>query len=451
MLEPVYESTDTIHLKISEVRNKARMGAQRVRDELGSELGEEESYNPLFLQLLESVYDAVILTQLHGKIVKANTRASEFFQHSTETLTEQNIIHLIAGGTFEHLHTIYENLSGEKRLFIEAECVRRNGSRFPADITVSLLQVEESEQLCFFIRNISARKKTEAALQQAQEELVSTAHRAGMAEIATGVLHDVGNLLNSVNISAELLTDAANTEAQEALMLLSSLLDEQEGKLARFFAEDERGPQIPEFIRQISETLADDLATLQKEATHLKQKIATINESITMQQEYAKTGLFMEEVELSTLIEDALALQKGSITRHDMMIDRRYSEVPPIRVQKSKLIHAIVNLISNAKDAMLHIPESKRVIIIETGVEDDRVYCRVTDNGEGIAAENLERVFTHGFSTKEKGHGFGLHTSANFMTEMGGSIVAQSEGIGHGATFVLFFPLTADDAEGVGE
>lgn len=439
-----YESTETIHLKISDIHKQGSEDAQRIRDEILETTQTGRIFDPIFVQLLESVYDAVLLTHLHGRVVRSNTRACDFFNIETADFNDHNIVDLIAGATFEHLETIYKTLCGERRLFIEAECIRADDSRFPAEITVSLLQVSDDEQLCFFIRNITNRIETEEALRSAQKELVSTAHRAGMAEIATGVLHDVGNLLNSVNVSAEIIRDCANSEAQGAMELLGGLLEENAHDLPGFFANDERGAQIPGFISQIRETLQHDLQQLQEEAIHLRNKISTINDAITTQQQYAKTGLFMEEVNLPLVIEDAISLQKGSITRHDMTIIKNFNQIPTIRVQKSKLIHALVNIITNAKDAMTLTPANKRTLEIELGSDEGSVYCRITDNGEGISEENLEKIFTHGFSTKTTGHGFGLHSSANFMAEMGGQMIAESDGIGKGATFTLLFPLNKE-------
>lgn len=446
MTDPIYESTDTIHLKISDVRDAPKTPAGALRDELQTaQQTDDDQYGSQFLQLLESVYDAVLLTHIHGAIVRTNQRAGEYFQYSTEEFLDLNIIHLMAGASFEHVQTILESLREQRRLFIEADCLKRDGSRFPADITVSLLELENGHLLCFFVRNISSRKQTEAALHQAQQELVQSAHQAGMAEIATGILHDVGNLLNSVNISAEMIREAAVSETPEALALIAEHLDANRDDLVTFLQEDDMGIHIHDYLRQIAETLQAEMKQLRQETIHLRNKISTINDVVTTQQEYAKSGLFREETSLSTVIEDALAMQQGSISRHDMTIDKQLAELPLIRVPKSKLIHTLVNIIMNAKDAMLRTPPMERHLRIETGEDDGMVWCRISDTGEGIAEENLSRIFTHGFSTKETGHGFGLHTSANFMREMGGSITVDSDGIGKGASFTLSFPLNQED------
>ncbi len=102
----------------------------------------------------------------------------------------------------------------------------------------------------------------------------------------------------------------------------------------------------------------------------------------------------------------------------------------------------LVNLIRNAKYAVAHSSSPiKRVIVSILSPADKWVQIQIQDNGVGIAPENLNRIFAHGFTTKQVGHGFGRHSSALAAKEMGGALHAHSDGLGHGTLFTLELPV----------
>ena len=108
----------------------------------------------------------------------------------------------------------------------------------------------------------------------------------------------------------------------------------------------------------------------------------------------------------------------------------------------------LTNLVKNSREAMVAAKHQGQRAVLRISVEQldtDLMEIRISDNGCGIGPENLDKIFNHGFTTKDQGHGFGLHTCANFMTEMGGTLRAESDGIGKGATFVMRFPLNQQD------
>jgi C4-dicarboxylate-specific signal transduction histidine kinase len=163
---------------------------------------------------------------------------------------------------------------------------------------------------------------------------------------------------------------------------------------------------------------------------------------IAAQQSYATQESLTDTLDLEQIMEDAITIQENSIARHHIRIEKHYQPVPKLLIQKVKLVHILINLIKNAKDAMMDIPDEARVISIRIEKKEPFAYIRISDVGHGIKKGLSEKIFSHGFSTKTDGHGFGLHSSANYMTEMGSKIWAESEGEGKGATFVLQFPLS---------
>ncbi len=278
-------------------------------------------------------------------------------------------------------------------------------------------------------------------LREAQKELVEKAHKAGMADIAAGTLHNVGNLLNSVKASIEaieVIIDDSDSPVQ-GFSKANKLLGDNIDRLDEFICTDPRGKKLMHYFLKLEEPMRSTCDTIGKNVQRLADKVNSINNVIAAQQSYAGVGGFSENVRLADIVEDAITMQSGSIERHDISIIRDYSDVPDISIQKTKLLHILVNLIKNAKDAMLDTSQDNRSLLISIKKDTETVCIRIQDSGCGIPRENLKKIFSHGFTTKKTGHGFGLHSSANYMKEMGGEMWAESEGPGKGATFVLKF------------
>lgn len=435
--------TNTVRINVNELRGilaaPPEGGAEETRSSL--DLRQQAAYGQQFTELLESVYDAVVISHNHGQVERCNARALEYFQLEAAAIPNLSVTELIAGADHDIIRTVRRLLREDRRVFIEAECRRRDESTFPAEITVSLIHVDGQERLCFFIRNISVRRETEAALERASEGLVRAARLAGMAEIATGVLHDIGNLLNSINVSSDFLAAELRTSSVGNLTRLAQLVHEKGDRLPEFIADDPRGPKFLQALCQCAEVLADEHQALGEECERLREHLRSVVDVIRAQQSYASGVAFNETVSLGSVIDEVLLLQKPSFTRHQIQVETNFGKLPEVVIQKSKLVQVLVNLLQNARDAILQQEGAPRRILIEGGTAGEQVWLRVRDWGIGIAPENIEQVFRHGFTTKPSGHGFGLHTAANFMAEMDGRIAVASPGLGQGATFTLELPL----------
>jgi PAS domain S-box-containing protein len=449
-----YVKTDTMRIKISgaALRNNGPLDDLDLDTDFTSsdDSADSDAYEREFNELLECVYDAVIITDTSGAIHKYNGRSLDLFDYTMQAFYRLNILNIISGASEQTLATIHQTLINERRIFIEGFCNRSNQTVFPADIAVSILHLHGTERLAFFIRNISSRIQTEDALREAQQELIQTAHHAGMAEVATGVLHDVGNLLNSVNVSCEMIMKVLHESSLNSMAKVNHLLASQADPGA-FISDDPKGQKVPRLYGQLGDRMEKEREEMLEEAEHLKSKIQIIRDVISTQQGYAKTGLFFEEARMETLVEDALAILKSSMEQGNLNIEKNYISVPTVSVQKSKFVHIILNLLKNARDALIKVTDRPCIIRIDILSDplDPKYACvKVTDNGEGIAEKDLELIFTHGFTTKSTGHGFGLHSCANLMTEMNGRIHAESLGKGRGASFILALPIYQGQEEG---
>ena len=295
-------------------------------------------------------------------------------------------------------------------------------------------------------RDISAQKKARKELEDLHKQLLETSRMAGMAEVATGVLHNVGNVLNSVNVSATLVMDQVRKSKTASLAKAVQLLNAHKEDVGEFLTNDPKGRQLPAFFEALSEQLSREQAVFAKETQALQRNIEHVNLIVAMQQSFAKVSGALESVPLHELVEDALRMSSGALARHHIEVVRHFEAVPPVLVDRHKVLQILVNLVSNARQALDHRNKERRLILRVKSV-DNRVRVEVTDNGAGIAPENLTRIFQHGFTTKKTGHGFGLHSGANAAKEMGGSLTVQSDGPGTGATFILELPVSMNSGQ----
>jgi signal transduction histidine kinase len=293
---------------------------------------------------------------------------------------------------------------------------------------------------------VAARERARTELAEAQESLVLTSHRAGMAEVATGVLHNVGNVLNSINISASVLSERLRHSAVESVSKAAALLQKPQDELARFLTEDTRGKALPGYLQRLGEVLIDDNREMQEEVTALARNVEHIKTIVSMQQSYARVGGVLEELDPKDLVEDALQINNASLGRHSIQLLRDYRPAPRVLVDRHKVLQILVNLVSNARHALNEKEADRRAVLSIRTAGPDRVRISVTDNGIGIAPENLKRIFSQGFTTRKDGHGFGLHSGAIAARELGGSLTVHSDGVGKGASFTLELPTAGPTA-----
>jgi PAS domain S-box-containing protein len=292
------------------------------------------------------------------------------------------------------------------------------------------------------IQDTTLQKAREMELERVHKELVTASREAGMAEVATNVLHNVGNILNSVNISASLVAERLRQSKAAGVSRLAAMLVEQGDRAGQFIAEDARGKRVPEYLAALgTQLLADQRAALEELAL-LRDNLEHIKDTVNMQQSYAKLCGVTETIEVAELVEDSLRLNAGAFARHGVALCREFAEVPSIQVDKHKVLQILVNLVRNAKYACDDSGRSDKLITLKIAALPGGVSITVKDNGIGIPPQNLPRLFQHGFTTRPSGHGFGLHSGAVAAQELGGTLRAESDGEGCGAAFTLELPLT---------
>ncbi len=297
-------------------------------------------------------------------------------------------------------------------------------------------------------QDITERRRSELELERVHEQVRSSARQAGMAEVATNVLHNVGNVLTSINVCAALLTDGLKRSKAPDLCRVAALLQAQGAQLGEFMTSDERGKLVPGYLHALGEQLVNDTRAALEHAASLRENLEHVKNAVAMQQNYAKVTCVRETVSVVDLVEDSLRLCAGAFTRHGIELCREFEPTPPITVDKHKVLQILVNLVRNAKYACDESGKKDKLLRLRVESDGKVVRISVIDNGVGIAPENMSRLFTHGFTTRRSGHGFGLHSGAMAAQELGGSLRAESAGPGQGATFVLELPRESAQAAG---
>jgi PAS domain S-box-containing protein len=397
--------------------------------------------------LIESTDDMWCMLDMEGRLLLGNTAVKQGYRKLTG---EEAVL----GGKFfkgrpELWQQRYDTIRTGQRLRLEEEYVFGD-RRVVTETNFNPVKNEAGEVVgvAIFTRDNTAKKQAEANLGDMRRTLVDVSRQAGMAEVATGVLHNVGNTLNSVNVAANVITDKVRKLRVPGLIQATEMLAQHSGQeLATFLSNDPRGQQLPGYFRALAEHLRQEQQVLLDEMEALNKGIDHIKSIVTMQQEHARSIGAVDLLPVPRLVDEAVKLHLSALKELGIRLDFDYADVPPIPVDRHKLLQILLNLLNNARHSIMENNRPDKHLAIRVRLHEDgkRLLIEVKDNGVGIAPENLPRIFSQGFTTKKDGHGFGLHISALAAGEMKGKLSCSSPGPGQGATFTLELPMEVNE------
>jgi PAS domain S-box-containing protein len=292
------------------------------------------------------------------------------------------------------------------------------------------------------VEDVTERKQATRQVEMLHQQLVTASRQAGMADVATGVLHNVGNVLTSVNVTVHDVLDRLRTSRLSHLHRVVEMLQGERARRPDFLTADPKGRQVPDFLAKLDNHLADENQRLRTDVESLVRHFEHIRQIIVTQQNSARLFGVTENLTPAQLFEDAVKLIAQSLERHGISLERSFGAAPPVKADRHKVLQILVNLLKNAKDALLDAGTPEGRISVRVRRDAEHVALVVADNGPGISRDHLTKIFQHGFTTKQNGHGFGLHSAVLAAREMGGDLEVASEGPGCGATFTLTLPLT---------
>lgn len=294
--------------------------------------------------------------------------------------------------------------------------------------------------------DITTRKKAAEEVTLLNQQLLSVARQIGKADIAASTLHNVGNVLNSASVSIDMLHEKIEFSYGKEIVSVLNLLKDHESNLPDYLTQDPKGKLIPHYLAELADPLENSTTGIITEIAEIKKQLQHIKDIVATQMDIGRSAGLVEKIALSSLIDSAIQISDNSRQFKGIAIHKKYEKIPPLSADKTKLLQILVNVVQNAKESVLANENAKEKEIHISMTSDPiqkAVLLSIKDNGVGILSENLIKIFSFGFSTKENGHGYGLHSSGLAAQEMGGKLEAQSEGIGKGAVFNLTLPLMA--------
>lgn len=416
--------------------------------------------------IVETATEGILIIRKNRTLELVTDRAAGIFGYSSAEMVNRTITEFVNHEFTHKLNDEFEKLMSGKGSQFDLKFEKKDGSELWCIVSTNPIFDEFGKVSSGYamLMDITARKKAETELElhkrdlerlvadrteeleKTHRELVEKAHKAGMADIATNIVHNVGNVLNSVKTSAHVVENLAKNSLIHNFEQANNLLRENLDSLDRFLTEDPRSETLLQYYLKIEEGLVNEHKKIEDSIKRLIEMIDAIADIVSAQQTYTNVDWLVEEVELEKTINDALIVLDDQIAACNIKVIKKINQVPKVAVQKIKLLHTLINLIKNSAEAMdmtTHEDENRLLCISLDYATKDRnsIEIKFTDTGPGIKQENLERIFSYGFTTKKGRHGLGLHSCANYMTEMGGRIWAENNKNDKGSTFTLKFHI----------
>lgn len=438
--------TKPFQLEEVQARVETHLRLRQLRSELEKQKRQlQESYRGMFENSVEGIYQS----SPEGRYLAVNPALARMYGYDSP----QELLSVVS----DIQHQVYadpcmwerfkrEIEKGDQVKGLEYQVRRRDGRAIWIRESARVVRDTQGAVHHYegFIEDITQRKESERALRVSQQQLLETSHQIGMAEMATSVLHNMGNALNSIGVSATVAAEKLGKLKVGGLTQAVGLMRAHEADLGDFITRDPHGRHLPEFLGRLAEHLAEEQSLVLEELGNLRKGVEHVNDILTVQQNYARMSSLTQAAAAVDLVEDALRMNAHSLEQHGVQVSRDYApNLPEVTVQKHKVLQILMNLIRNARYACdaSGSAEKRLTLRLNTAADGRHLRIEVADNGIGIPSENLTRIFDHGFTTRKDGHGFGLHSGVAAAKEMGGSLTVQSGGVGKGATFILEFPL----------
>jgi two-component system, NtrC family, sensor kinase len=280
---------------------------------------------------------------------------------------------------------------------------------------------------------------------ESRRQLVDQSFQAGFAELAKGVLHNLGNAMTPIGVRlsglGQRLGQAPTAEVEQA-----------SEELQRVLLDATRREDLEQFMRLACGELARTVKCAQEDVAVLTRQTSIVQGALAEQMRSTRNEHVVESVRLPELIAQSLEVVPDACRqRLSIEVDDSLRKVGVVHVARTVLRLVLQNLIINASDAVRDAGRERGKLRLSaaiarepaTGPEYLHVQCQ--DDGVGIPEDNLNRVFEKGFSTKSRGtnYGIGLHWCSNAIAALGGRMWAASDGPGLGASFHLVVPLAA--------
>jgi PAS domain S-box-containing protein len=392
--------------------------------------------------VLRSMADSLLVIDANLTIGSINPSLLELLGYAEDELIGQSP-GLIFGVEFAQGFIIENLLLQGSVSGIESSFLTRDGQVIPISVSGSMMQDERGQfqGLVCVAQDITERKRMEEEKLQLHEQLLETSRRLGMAEVASDVLHNVGNVLNSINVSIGVVADLFKNSMVGDVARISQLFHQHREDLGSYFSTNPKGKQIPAYLEKLSGQLVEEQRVAIAELDRLRENAQHAQHCVASQQDLAKVQGITEPISVVELMDEALAVNHELLEALEIVISREYDEIPQLIVDKHQVLEVLVDVIRNGCQAMALV--SPKQLFVRAKLipgPPDSVCLEIQDSGVGIPTDDLTKIFGQGYTTKDGGRGMSLHSGALVAKNLGGALRAHSEGLGHGATFSLELP-----------
>lgn len=384
--------------------------------------------------IMNAAPDAILSINADGQLTHLNHTTFDMFGLTSDAAGQTHLGELLPRfiDTAPQLDTHHSQ---------EVVGVNTGGRKFPLEISAAPL-AQDGGGYTLILRDITARKLQELKVKKLNQKLVAASRQAGIAEIATGILHNVGNVLNSITTSVALLQSANSQSSASKVRKVADMMQQHQDDLPALFAPGNKGEQLPGFLDGLCERISTELGEQKTELASLSKNIDHVAEIVASQQKFAGQTTVVEPLDLAEVLNDAIAMHSGQLKSQGIRL-RRDFQSRIIHSDRHNLMQIFVNLLRNAGEAIAEAqPDQGAIRVRVSQLDDQQLRIDVTDNGIGMDEEQKQNLFRHGFTTKTGGHGFGLHSCALAAKNMQGTLSASSPGRSKGCTFSLQLPAS---------
>ncbi len=392
--------------------------------------------------VLRSMADSLLVIEANLTIGSVNPALLELLGYAEDDLIGQSP-GLIFGEEFAQ-GSIIENLMLQGSVSgIESSFQTCDGRCIPISVSGSMIQDEQGQfqGLVCVAQDITERKRMEEEKLQLHQQLLDTSRQLGMAEVASDVLHNVGNVLNSIYVSIGVVRELVTRSIVGDVERISQLFQKHKDDLSNYLSTNPKGKQIPAYLEKLAGQLLEEQRAALAELTRLHDNAQQAQQCVAAQQDLAQPSRITEPLFIEELLEEALTANQDLLKTSQIDVVREFQEIPQLIVEKRQVLEVLVDLIRNACEAMSTSLVKRLVIraILVPGPPDS-VRLEIQDSGVGIAPEDLTKIFGQGNQTQHGGRGMSLHNGALVAKNLGGALRAHSQGKGQGATFSLELP-----------
>jgi len=421
-----------------------RASYDRARAQLQSMVDALDGEQRKLTSVLESTEDAILSLDARHRLIHINTSARELIGRRTVapmvTGIELTEILPALGGPRWRAHLDEARDHGSVRVEVVWSTPEGEHDR-ELELVITRTGSSHCDGYTIYARDVTDRKAHERRIASMHRQLVDLSRRAGMADVATNVLHNAGNVLTSMVLSCERLSSGMSGSMASDLGRALSLLPSRPENIGKFLCEDPKGVNVVPYLRELGDAMVQQGLRNQEDLKGLELGLEHMSQVIWAQQDLARAHAPLETLAVAELVETAVQVTRVKMTESiDFVME--YAEPDLVLVSdRHKVVLILANLLSNARHAVMQV--EKPQVRIRVSRRDEFLRFEVIDNGVGIPPYQISNIFQRGFTTKSDGHGFGLHSAANDASQLGGRLRVHSDGVGRGSTFVLKIPATA--------